>query len=174
MDSVWIDRIWPLMEEAFPPVERRSKAAQAALFDSGRVSLRVAVQSGKTAGFLTWWELPSCRFAEHLAVDASLRGAGLGPKLLKLACEKSKKPVVLEIEPPDSGELPRRRLNFYRRQGFFVNAFPYQQQPLNPGDKPIDLVLLSYPRALSAKEFSALKDEIYLKVYGVAPAMAAL
>lgn len=170
MDIRCIDKIWPLMEEAFPPIERRSRQAQAELFQNKKVTLRTIEQNGALQGFITWWDLPHCRFVEHLAVDPTLRGGGLGPKLLALACE-GEKTVVLEAEKPDANEMAPRRLGFYRRNGFFENFYPYQQQPLNIGDPPLDLLLLSHGAPLDPEVFDLMKHELYTLVYGVSEAM---
>jgi len=167
MDAVWNDRIWPLMEEAFPPVERRTKEGQREIFAREQVRMRVLTEGGRVTGFLTWWELDSCRFLEHLAVEKALRGGGRGQMLLRLAAEGTEKPVVLEIEPPEESEQALRRLHFYRKNGFLINDFPYLQQPLKKGDQPIPLRIMSYQKGLTEQAFAPLKKEIYREVYGV-------
>ena len=163
----WFDKAWALMKEAFPPIERRTRAAQKALFSLSEFNMRIISQGDELIGFITWWDLPSCRFVEHLAVSPEHRGRRFGERLLKLACDDSKRPVVLEIEPPGESEQAAKRLLFYRRCGFVDNPFPYLQQPLKAGDEPIPLVVVSYEKALTDPEFIKIRRDIYRSVYGV-------
>ena len=149
MKTAWNDRIWPLMEEAFPPAERRTREGQRNILSRREVCLRVLTEGDRVTGFVTWWELPSCRFLEHLAVENGLRGGGRGRRLLRLALEKADRPVVLEIEPPEESAQALRRLHFYRENGFLINDFPYLQQPLKPGDRPVPLRIMSWKSGLT-------------------------
>ena len=73
--------------------------------------------------------------------------------------------MVLEAEPYDSGELAKRRIAFYERQGFVVNEYEYIQPAIAKGEEPIPLIIMSSPRALSKTEYEAIRDAIYREVY---------
>ena len=163
----WFDKAWALMKEAFPPIERRTRAAQKALFALPEFNMRIISQGDELIGFITWWDLPSCRFVEHLAVAPDYRGRRFGEKLLTLACESAKLPVVLEIEPPEESEQAKKRLCFYQRCDFVDNPYPYLQQPLKEGDEPIPLVVVSYKKELTKAEFVKIRRDVYKYVYGV-------
>ena len=163
----WFDKVWVLMKEAFPPIERRTKAAQKALFSLSEFNMRIISQGDELIGFITWWDLPSCCFVEHLAVSPKHRGKRFGERLLKLACDSSSLPVILEIEPPEEGEQAQKRLLFYRRCGFIDNPYPYLQQPLKDGDEPIPLVVVSYKEGLTQAQFVKIRRDVYRHVYGV-------
>ena len=62
---------------------------------------------------------------------------------------------------------PKFRVSFYEKLGFSFNDFYYLQQPLNPGDSPFRLNIMSYPESIGEKEFEKYKKDIYRDVYGV-------
>ncbi len=167
MDAVWKKRIWELMEEAFPPSELRVYEDQCRIMERPEIGARTLTEGGCLTGFILWWDLPSCRFIEYLAVAEGLRGAGRGKRLLSLALEGAAGPVVLEIEPPEDSKQALERLHFYRKNGFLINDFPYLQQPLKKGDEPIPLRIMSCRKGMTEQEFAPLKEEIYRAVYGV-------
>ena len=72
----------------------------------------------------------------------------------------------MEVEPPET-EMARRRIGFYQRHGIFLNRFAYWQQPLRPGAVPMPLLVMSWPRPVSAGGFEPYKKIIYREVYGV-------
>lgn len=152
-----LERVYNLMEEAFPPTERRSKAGQMAVFKRpGHHTLVKRGPDGSAVGFIICWELAGSEgplFLEHFAVDSSIRGGGLGSGMLKEFLEHIRRPSFLEAEPPELGDIPARRVAFYERMGFHVNPFPYLQPPLQPGQEPIPLVIMSRPGLLEEAEF---------------------
>ena len=79
---------------------------------------------------------------------------------------KCDKKVFLEVEPPNC-EISKKRVSFYEKLGFSFNDFYYLQQPLNPGDSPFRLNIMSYPESIGEKEFEKYKKDIYRDVYGV-------
>lgn len=162
------EEFYQVYEEAFPAVERRTKEGQRAAADREGYRLRVVEENGVIIAFLSYWELDSCTFLEHLATTPACRGKGIGKALLEECLLEAKKPVFLEIEPVTAeDEMTGRRAGFYQRTGFFLNDFPYLQMPLKEGDSPIPLKVMSYPEAISEEEFLPYKKEIYLKVYQV-------
>ena len=170
MNIDWLGRIWPLMEEAFPSVERRTLQGEADILRRDDVCMRVITEGGQVTAFMIWWELPTCIFGEHLAVLKGLRGNARGTTLLTLLkeiSEREQKPFVLEVEPPQQSEQALRRLRFYRRNGFVFNDFPYKQQPLKTGDEPADLCIMSYRKGFTAQQFLPLKQDIYRTVYNL-------
>ena len=64
-------------------------------------------------------------------------------------------------------EISKKRVSFYEKLGFSFNDFYYLQQPLNHGDSPFRLNIMSYPESIGEKEFEKYKNDIYRDVYGV-------
>lgn len=159
--------IFSLMKRSFPLEEFREMAAQERLLQHPAYRIYV-VRDGaqKIKSFLAAWEFDTFRFVEHLAVDPSIRGGGLGGKMIEEYLERDKRPVFLEVEPPKT-EIARRRIGFYQRHGIRLNQFAYWQQPLREGDVPMPLLVMSWPEPVSAQEFEPFKKIIYREVYGV-------
>lgn len=162
-------RVWELMDASFPPSERRDYQGQLALLQKDCYHLLLLRDvSGKIAAFMAIWRLDGYTFVEHLAVDGSLRGSGLGGKFLDSLAAWEGQPIVLEVEPPENGEMARRRIGFYQRHGFSLCTQPYLQPSLQPQFPYMPLLLMTYPDPLQEEDFSILKAAIYRDVYGLA------
>ena len=154
-----------IMEEAFPPTERRVSAGQYELLRHPRYVIHAAEEDGRMIAFMAVWKLSGVTFVEHFAVERQLRNGGIGGALLeKLRAENA--PLVLEVELP-TDDLTRRRIAFYQRHGMCLNEREYAQMPLRAGDAPTPMYLMSSPEALDEEEFVRIRREIYRHVYGV-------
>lgn len=161
------DKVFAILEEAFPPCEIRTREGQRALLEKPDYRLHVYPdESGEPAALLTAWEFEDFRYVEHLAVSGRLRGGGLGGRLVADYLKADARPVILEVEPPET-EMAKRRIGFYQRLGFVLNGYPYEQPPLRETTGWCPLLLMSYPSPLSEEEFEAKKDTLYRRVYGV-------
>jgi len=70
------------------------------------------------------------------------------------------KPACLEAELPET-ELAARRIGFYERHGFTVNAdYPYFQPALTPGGSPIPLHLLTTGGVRTPAELRAIGERL--------------
>ncbi len=72
--------------------------------------------------------------------------------------------ICLEAELP-ADDLARRRIGFYKRNGFVVNGYDYVQPPYEEGKSSIPMKILSYGRPLKEDEFNKIKLLIYKEVY---------
>ncbi|MMZ64037.1 hypothetical protein D1872_263320 [compost metagenome] len=75
-------------------------------------------------------------------------------------------PIILEVEPPEE-EMARRRIGFYERLGFCLNAFDYVQPPLRQNAEELKLLIMSYPSPLTLQQFKDYRPILYREVYGV-------
>ena len=123
-----------LLEEAFPAEERRDMEEVRQLLGKTSLELLTLEEEDRVQGLLMLWNLEGLMFLENFAVDAGLRGRGIGARMLEYVWEHWKKPMLLEVEPPE-GDMQRRRIGFYERNGFCLNAYPYQMPCLH-GDGP--------------------------------------
>ncbi|MDO7905368.1 GNAT family N-acetyltransferase [Paenibacillus sp. JX-17] len=165
MNASTFNEIYSIMEEAFPPSETRTREGQQMLLDHPYYQLLTECdETGKVAGFLAGWDFPSFRFVEHLAVNSQLRGRGMGQKLLTCFMENAGKPIILEVEPA-TDEITSRRISFYKRLGFHVNAMGYVQPPLREDQPELPLLIMSYPIPLNEEEFAPLRETLYSEVY---------
>lgn len=126
-------RLMELYVEAFPPEERRP-LSQMPPADPAFTFYAV----GDDAGLLTAWRFPDFTYVEHFAVYPELRGHGIGSQALAALPGT----VLLEVEPPECSEQARRRIEFYRRNGFRLLDVDYVQPPYSPGLPSVPLRLM--------------------------------
>ena len=162
------DNVFSIMRESFPKDEYRTRDEQLALFarDEYRVYSDVSSADGTLRGFAAVWMLGDVCFLEHLAVDARFRNQGIGAAIIGELLELFDRRVCLEVEPPDT-DIAVRRIGFYERCGFTLNRYPYLQPAMSAGQNAVPLLVMTSWGALEPTEFSALRDLLYDRVYGV-------
>ena len=164
------DELYSIYEESFPDSERRTYEDQKKTVEREGCCIRAIEEDGKIVTFLEYWDLESCIFMEYLASTKAWRNKGHGRQLLEACLREAKekgKPAFLEIEPPtEEDPMTIRRAGFYRRLGFCLDHFPYQQPPLKSGDEWKDLMVMSYGTEIEEEKFRAYQKEIYKTVYG--------
>ena len=117
-------------------------------------------------GFLSAWEFDDILFFEHFAVSSKVRNGGIGGRMLREVLAKVNKMTCLEVELPE-GELEKRRISFYERNGFCYNPYPYTQPSIATGRKPIPLRIMTYQRTVTEAEYQKIKNLLYRRVYHV-------
>lgn len=157
-------QVWRLMEESFLTDERRSCAGQKELLANPHYRLYGVRREGDVTAFAAVWKFDEFIFVEHLAVDQALRNSGTGAALLAWVCALRDLPVVLEVEPP-AEEIAKRRIGFYERNGFFLNAYYYIQPALSEEGKELTLLLMTRPGKLTGAEFVRVRETLYRQVY---------
>lgn len=158
------EEIFSILEEAFPPSERRTKADQKKLMDLEEYTIYGLKEADDLIGFVAEWEGPEYRFVEHFVVNEAFRGNGVGSKLLNEYNELSDKPVVLEVEPPEN-DIQKKRIRFYKRNGYHLTEYSYVQPTINADIKGVPLVLMTYPDQLTDDRFLSIKDWLFSTVY---------
>ncbi len=161
------DEFSELLNEAFPPEERRSREdfLKLCMFQD-KYKIYALFEQSRMVAFFTVWEFESFTFGDYFAVSKALRSRGIGKRLLGEVLKCSVQPFVLEVEMPQT-ELAVRRLNFYERNGFVKNPQPYMLPAMQAGFEPIPMHILSYPKQLENDRFAVLVKEIYKTIYGV-------
>lgn len=157
--------IFPLLEEAFPETELRTKADQKALLQEP--CYRLYGVKGAMESYLAVfaiWEIETFLYIEHFAVKKEYHNRGYGGALLDNLLEEKGKPVVLEVEPPKDA-LTRRRVGFYQRHGFAFNGYPYLQPPMRKGHGMLPLRLMTWPGGIDEETYERYKDRLYRIVY---------
>lgn len=161
------ERVYEMMSASFPENEYRTPSGQKELLQHPEYRLMTeSDEQGQMIAFLAAWEFPLFRFIEHLAVDPSVRGGGIGKRLMNKYLSESKKLTILEVELPED-TLSCRRIRFYERLGFRLNDYDYVQPPLRVGEEDLPLKIMSYPKPLAENEFLACKALLYDKVYRI-------
>lgn len=119
------------LKEAFPPEELKPLGAMLALMEQGRYQA-LGLYDGETLlGYALLWLEPGLPFAllDYLGVVQGRRAGGLGSAMLTLLGERcGDRAIFGEAEAPENGDpaqepLRRRRLEFYRRNGFRYGGY---------------------------------------------------
>lgn len=91
-----------------------------------------------------------------------MRGNGIGGAVIERLREESDKPLLLEVELPDSGPMAVRRIDFYRRHGLEPRySFEYMQPPYASGLNPLPMVLMTSGDI----ELDSAREFLYSRVY---------
>lgn len=161
-------RIYKLMEASFPIEEIRTY--ENGLMQLANPNYRILVsknEGDKISGFIAEWDLGSILFLEHFAVDQVIRGLGIGSKMMEAYLKQATKPVMIEVED-DATDIGKRRIGFYRRAGFHLSEFGYNQPILRGNSKKeIPLKIMSFPEKLTKESFLDFKSEVFIKIYNV-------
>ena len=165
LDKDRYDEMYKIMEDNFPPDERRSYEGQKALMDEIGYCVYTVEDEGEIKAFFAVWFLDGFVFGEHLAVDKKYQNKGIGTDLIKRVLNSLGVPMVLEIELEDSSDMAKRRASLYRRLGFNINTYEYSQPSYGEGKSEIPMHLVSYPDALDKDEFVKYKKAIYKEIY---------
>lgn len=161
------DEIYKIMEDSFPIDERRTYSEQKSLFAKDIYRMYcVRDDNGKIKAFISTYDFDEFVFVEHFAVGNAYRNQGLGARILSELAQLVSKRICLEVELPTS-ELPKRRIGFYSRCGFYLNHYDYIQPPISKGRKSIPLLIMTTLSQLSPNEFEHIKDTLYRCVYGI-------
>ena len=156
-----------LLNLAFPRQDRRDDARQRHETDHNPLFTPYLIsENGQEIGLLTLWRFPGFTYAEHLATLPSLRGKGLGQRVMEKLINDSSLPIVLEVEPP-TDELKQRRIGFYQRCGFMLwEHRTYMQPPYSAQLPSIPLRLMVHGQLSEEQDFDHVCREIYTNVYG--------
>lgn len=160
------ERVFEIMESSFPTDEIRTFSEQKELLKRKNYRIFVFKEEEKIIGFIAIYLFKEFVFVEHLAVDKNYRGKQIGTALLKSVGKKEDEVICLEVELPTTA-LAERRIEFYKRNGFFLNEYEYFQPPISQGKKKIPLLIMSKNRLLKKEEFENIKDKLHKEVYGV-------
>ncbi|GAA0079078.1 GNAT family N-acetyltransferase [Clostridium sp. CTA-5] len=159
------DDFFKILDASFPDEERRNYNDQIKLLDEMMYKIYAYKDQEKNINaFIASWNFDKFNFIEHFAVNPNIRGNGLGTKMLNNYMKECKKTIFLEVEPPKT-DIARRRINFYKRLGFYLNDYDYVQLPLQKQHKPLPLMVMTYPRKVNKDEFENYKRKVYKHVY---------
>ena len=148
----YFESAWLLYEEAFPVYERRTSKAQSRLLENPNYKFDVFIEKNVFIGFIMWWNFKDFQYIDHFAVTKSKRNSGYGAKIVKDFKKSSFKPILLEVELPNS-PINKRRIKFYERIGFKLNLHEYKV-PSFIDDSKIDLLVMTYPKFISKQNLS--------------------
>ena len=164
LDNKDFDRVFNIMEKSFPEDEFRPYDEQKALLDKDEYKIYTWQENDKICAFIALWEFHNILFIEHFAVDPDFRSCGIGSKILNEISTHTSKQICLEVEPPKD-EITVRRVEFYKRNGFFLNEYPYIQPAISKGKKEVPLMIMTHGKKITKIKFNDIKYMLYTNVY---------
>lgn len=162
------DQVFDIMKESFPEDEYRTYKEQKALLDIPEYQVFVLKDNAgsQIKAFIAVWDFNTIAFIEHFAVNLKYRNCGLGSKILNELIDKLDKMVVLEVELPEN-QMAARRIEFYKRNNFFLNEYPYVMPPLAKGRNAVNMKIMTLGRLVTQEEFNNIKTLLYNRVYNI-------
>ena len=157
-----------LYESAFPLYERRTAEMQLSIVtgEPERFHSFAIVEDDTMVGLFSYWDFGNFAYGEHFAVDEQLRGRRIGERAMTQFVETVGKPVVIEVELPET-EIARRRIGFYERIGYVLSNKPYMQPSYGVGQQPLPLALMEYGGNVLETDFDFVVRTIHREAYQV-------
>lgn len=158
------DEAFAIYEASFPKEERRSRELQIELLENKQYNFDIIVDKEECVGILLWWLIGNYRYIEHFAINPKLRNYGIGKKIISAFIAESDIPVVLEVEKPED-TLTKRRVEFYKRQGFQITNHEYAHPPFITAKPFLELSLMSLPYVFSKDDVNHFIDTTHPVVH---------
>ncbi len=160
------DKVFSIMEEAFPIDEYRPYEKQKALLSDPAYGIWVMsdVRGIEVKAFAAVYVFEDFLFIEHLGTDVRYRNLGIGAAVLTELKKLYERRICLEVERPET-YIAQRRIGFYKRNGFYLNSYDYVQPPMAEGRKEVPLFIMTTGGAVGKDEFEGIRDTLYREVY---------
>ena len=156
---------WNLYETSFPENERRNIEGQEHIVSLNNYYCEMVFLDEQHVGILFWWDFETLRYLEHMAITVNRQNEGLGSKIMKSFLNFDiTKLTLLEVEPPIT-QIQKKRVAFYRKLGFKMNAYKYIQPSLQKCTEQVALKLLSFPSELNVESYNAFVSTYHKQIY---------
>ena len=167
------------LREAFPPEELKPYAAMRKLMKSGAYQPVGAFEGENLVGYALLWRDPTGQHVliDYLGVTKTRRNGGLGGQILELLAQRfhSLDGIIVESEAPEGGEtdaLRRRRMDFYRRNGFVFLDYDcvlfgvhYAVCLRSPNGKGTEAAALEAHKALYRSQFPGWAYKKFIQIH---------
>lgn len=158
------DGIYDIMQSSFQSDEYRLRDEQLKLFKNPYYSVYSVRNNDSIVAFAAIWTFSEFTYIEHLAVDPNCRNGGMGSRILREIADSTADRICLEVELPKN-DIARRRIDFYKRNGFFLNDHPYIQPPISTGKQALPLLIMTTLSPIDRPLFEEIKTTLYSEVY---------
>ncbi len=156
---------WELYVASFPAEERREYDYQVRTLGKKDYHLDILLKDSEPIGFIAWWDFRDVCYVEHFAISVEHRGQGYGEAALGDFIAQCQKPLLLEVEHPDS-DINRRRIAFYERMGLHLTPHPYAHPSYhNPLAPMVSLRIMTHPTVITERQLSEFKEEAFQKIH---------
>lgn len=165
--SPYWDSLVAVYKESFPIDEQRPIESIAHLLtaDPRFVAYALLDDAQRFMGMLTAWNFSAFTYIEHFALSPTLRSKGYGTETLKTFIKATRKPIVLEVEPPTDA-LTQRRIRFYQRCDLTLYDYHYIQPSYTPDGHAVPLCLMG-TLDTRATPLTYVSHVLHSEVYGV-------
>ena len=153
-----------LYEKSFPIEERRDFSLVLDIYKTDLLSLNLIYDNETMVGILNIWDFNDFLYIEHLAVSEQYRNRKIASKVLEQLNTQNKL-IVLEVELPND-ELSKRRIDFYQRNSFSIQPYPYFQPPYRKGEERIKMhIMTNTQKPINKVKYEEIITIIEKKVY---------
>lgn len=161
------DRFYQILSNNFPTKEIKEYNYMKDTFHAGLYQVLTLKDNDQIVGIMSFYQHDDFRFIDYFAIDGSLKGKGMGSKMLKYFINLDDKMVILEVEHPED-EQSKRRIAFYQRNGLYLNdQFEYFVPPVRNLKHRLYFHLMSSKRKINNIEFEKYYPQILKMVYGI-------
>lgn len=161
------DRFYQILSNNFPTKEIKEYNYMKDTFHVGLYQVLTLKDNDQIVGIMSFYQHDDFRFIDYFAIDGSLKGKGMGSKMLQYFINLDDKMVILEVEHPED-EQSKRRIAFYQRNGLYLNdQFEYFVPPVRNLKHRLYFHLMSSKRKLNNIEFEKYYPQILKMVYGI-------
>ena len=158
------DQVYEIMVDNFISDEYRNYEEQKDLLKNPLYKVYVVKERNEIITFIAIWEFDDFIYFEHLATKKEKHNLGIGTKVINYITKSESKNIVLEVEEPID-EIEKRRIEFYKRNGFVMNEYDYVQPPMSKGKNFVPLRIMSTKKINNKNEFETIKETLYKNVY---------
>ena len=161
------DRFYQILSNYFPTKEIKEYNYMKDTFHAGLYQVLTLKDNDQIVGIMSFYQHDDFRFIDYFAIDGSLKGKGMGSKMLQYFINLDDKMVILEVEHPED-EQSKRRIAFYQRNGLYLNdQFEYFVPPVRNLKHRLYFHLMSSKRKINNIEFEKYYPQILKMVYGI-------
>lgn len=161
------DRFYQILSNNFPTKEIKEYNYMKDTFHAGLYQVLTLKDNDQIVGIMSFYQHDDFRFIDYFAIDGSLKGKGMGSKMLQYFINLDDKMVILEVEHPED-EQSKRRIAFYQRNGLYLNdQFEYFVPPVRNLKHRLYFHLMSSKQKINNIEFEKYYPQILKMVYGI-------
>lgn len=161
------DRFYQILSNNFPTKEIKEYNYMKDTFYAGLYQVLTLKDNDQIVGIMSFYQHDDFRFIDYFAIDGSLKGKGMGSKMLQYFINLDDKMVILEVEHPED-EQSKRRIAFYQHNGLYLNdQFEYFVPPVRNLKHRLYFHLMSSKRKINNIEFEKYYPQILKMVYGI-------
>lgn len=153
-----------LYESSFPDAERRPIRQLKHLIENNKdMFFNSIIKDNAVVGLMVYWKFNEFFFLEHFAIFSNMRNNNIGRGVLDYITNNLKGIRILEVEE-DNTDIAKRRIEYYRRNGYQIVDNTYIQPSFDNIKPSIPLwIMCNEPLQTDIKDkyISIIKQKVY-------------